>query len=95
MLMTNDDEEISLQIINMMIELTQMRLIRQYDDFWVICNILSLLNLSNLNVYVINTCQFNLFSQFIKYYYISDEKISYQLNIFKIYNEYTLLYVYL
>ena len=24
--------------------------------FWVICNILSLLNLSNLNVYVMNTC---------------------------------------
>ena len=24
--------------------------------FWVICNILSLLNLRNLNVYVINTC---------------------------------------
>ena len=43
-----------------------MGLIRQYDEknyyFWVICNILSLLNLSNLNVYVINTCWFDLFS---------------------------------
>ena len=53
----------------MTIELTKMGLIRQFDTydenkllFWVICNILSLLNLSNLNVYVINTCYFDLFS---------------------------------
>ena len=40
-----------------------MELIRQDDEydenkllFWVICHVLSLLSLINLNVYVINTC---------------------------------------
>ena len=67
-------------MMNMMIRLTQMELYSQdneYDKnkllFWVICNVLSFLSLINLNGYVINKCQFDLFNQLIKYYYISDE----------------------
>ena len=47
-------------MMNMMIALTYIELIGQYDEkkllFWIICNVLSLLSLINLNVYVINTC---------------------------------------
>ena len=63
--------------MNMMITFTQMELIRQYDEkkllFWIICNVLSLLSLINLNQYVISTCQFDLFNWLVKYYYINDE----------------------
>ena len=49
--------------MNMMTTLTYMKLIRKDDKcdknkllFWVICHVLSLLSLINLNVYVINIC---------------------------------------
>ena len=72
--MMNDDEqnfneEISLQNYKHDDSIDLDGVNRQFDEydenkllFWIICNILSLLNLSNLNVYVINTCYFDLFS---------------------------------
>ena len=54
-----------------------MELIRQDDEygkkkllFWVICNILSLLGIINLNVYVINTC-IQIYNKYIIYICIS------------------------
>ena len=48
------------KMMNMMIALTQMELIRQYNEydenkllFWVICNVFSLFSLIKLNMYII------------------------------------------
>ena len=68
--------------MNMMITLIQMELIGQDDEydknkllFWVICDVLLFLSLINLNMYIINTCEFDLFNQLDKYYYKSDIKL--------------------
>ena len=57
------------KIMNMMITLIYIQLIRQddgYDEkkllFWFMGHVLSLLNLINLNMYVINMHQFDLLS---------------------------------
>ena len=69
-------------MVNMMITLIWMELIGQDDEydknkllFQVICDVLLFLSLINLNMYIINTCEFDLFNQLVKYYYISDIKL--------------------